>query len=84
MRPSSPLLDSVRDLFEGQDRLATDFGRALYLPPAIPGPTPGGGGGVICQPPPNASLFDVTFVVGQGKVKTRLYGVRAILGVRSR
>ena len=30
------------------------------------------------------NLFDVTFMVGQGKIKTRLFGVRAILGVRSR
>ena len=30
------------------------------------------------------SLFDVCFLVGQGKAKTRLYGVRSILGVRSR
>ena len=29
-------------------------------------------------------LFDVCFLVGQGKAKTRLYGVRSILGVRSR
>jgi hypothetical protein len=31
-----------------------------------------------------AQLFDVSFNVGQGKNKTKLYGVRAILGVRSR
>ena len=29
-------------------------------------------------------LFDITFLVGQGKVKAKLFGVRAILGVRSR
>ena len=29
MRPSSPLLDSVRDLFEGQEQLAKDFTRAF-------------------------------------------------------
>ena len=28
--------------------------------------------------------FDITFIVGQGKVKTKLKGVRALMGVRSR
>jgi hypothetical protein len=32
----------------------------------------------------NMSLFDVVFLVGQSKQKTRFIGVRAILGVRSR
>lgn len=32
MRPSSPLLDSVRDLFEGQDQMAKDFAKAFGLP----------------------------------------------------
>ncbi len=72
MRPSSPLLDSVRDLFEGQDQMAKDFAKAFFMPP------PAG------RCPPNMGLFDVTFIVGQGKSKTKLYGVRAILGVRSR
>ena len=70
MRPSSPLLDSVRDLFEGQDQMAKDFSKAFYLPP---------GGGA-----PPLNLFDISFLVGQGKQKTKLWGVRAILGVRSR
>ena len=70
MRPSSPLLDSVRDLFEGQDQLAKDFTKAFTLPKDGSEPLP--------------NLFDVTFSVGQGKAKTKLYGVRAILGVRSR
>ncbi len=70
MRPSSPLLDSVRDLFEGQDQMARDFARAFHMPAGLP--------------PTNLGLFDITFVVGQGKAKTKLYGVRAILGVRSR
>lgn len=30
------------------------------------------------------TLFDVFFLVGQGKQKQKLFGVRAILGVRSR
>ena len=34
--------------------------------------------------PISTNLFDVSFNVGQGKNKTKLYGVRAILGVRSR
>lgn len=29
MRPSSPLLDSVRDLFEGYDQLSKDFMNAF-------------------------------------------------------
>ena len=48
MRPSSPLLDSVRDLFEGQDQMARDFARAFRLPQldaaaasaALTGPVP--------------------------------------------
>ncbi len=30
MRPSSPLLDSVRDLFEGYDQIAKEFNNAFY------------------------------------------------------
>ena len=29
MRPSSPLLDSVRDMFEGYDQLAKDFSKSF-------------------------------------------------------
>ncbi|KAJ8687813.1 hypothetical protein QAD02_023607, partial [Eretmocerus hayati] len=71
MRPSSPLLDSVRDQFEDYDQLAKDFTRVFLNSPdnlAI-----------------NANLFDVSFLVpGQHKQKVRFIGVRAILGVRSR
>ena len=70
MRPSSPLLDSVRDLFEGQDQLARDFTKAFQYPKDG-------------RDPP-VYTFDVIFIVGQGKFKTKLFGVRAILGVRSR
>jgi len=66
MRPSSPLLDSVRDQFEGYDQLAKDFAK------------------VFLNMEPPAMLFDVTFLVGQSKSKMKLFGVRAILGVRSR
>lgn len=70
MRPSSPLLDSVRDQFEDYDQLAKDFTRVfLNLEPS-------------CLQ--NAQLFDVVFLVGQSKQKARFIGVRAILGVRSR
>lgn len=70
MRPSSPLLDSVRDQFEDYDQLAKDFTRVfLNMEPS-------------CLQ--NAQLFDVVFMVGQSKQKTRFIGVRAILGVRSR
>ncbi|KAK7083981.1 hypothetical protein SK128_024955 [Halocaridina rubra] len=68
MRPSSPLLDSVRDLFEGHDQLAKDFTRAFHN----------------SENQFNNMLYDVTFMVGAGKEKSKLYGVRAILGVRSR
>lgn len=70
MRPSSPLLDSVRDQFEDYDQLAKDFTRVfLNLEPS-------------CLQ--NAHLFDIVFLVGQTKQKARFIGVRAILGVRSR
>ena len=68
MRPSSPLLDSVRDLFEGHDQLAKDFTKAFH----------------IGETHPKNALYDVTFLAGTGKEKTKLFGVRAILGVRSR
>lgn len=70
MRPSSPLLDSMRDQFEGYDQLAKDFGRVFMNeePSCLQ----------------NAQLFDVVFMVGQSKQKTRFIGVRAILAVRSR
>ncbi|XP_065311271.1 uncharacterized protein rsh isoform X1 [Dermacentor albipictus] len=63
MRPSSPLLDSVRDPFEGYDQLARDFAKMFQG---------------------TRQLCDVVFNVGQGKDKTKVYAVRAILGVRSR
>lgn len=71
MRPSSPLLDSVRDQFEEYDTLAKDFTR-VFLNSAE-------------NLAINANLFDVSFLVpGQQKQKVRFIGVRAILGVRSR
>ena len=75
MRPSSPLLDSVRDLFEGYDQLSKDFSTAFAA---------------------NAKMMcDVAFNVvgGQSSNKTsggtnengrRVYGVRALLAIRSR
>lgn len=70
MRPSSPLLDSVRDQFEDYDQLAKDFTR-VFLNNEL-------------NAAQNAQLFDVVFLVGQSKQKTKFIGVRAILGVRSR
>lgn len=71
MRPSSPLLDSVRDQFEDYDQLAKDFTRVFLNSSA--------------NVTLNASLFDVSFLVpGQQKQKVRFIGVRAILAVRSR
>jgi hypothetical protein len=68
MRPSSPLLDSVRDLFEGHDQLAKDFTKAFHSR----------------ENSYKNMLYDITFWVGVGREKTKLMGVRAILGVRSR
>ncbi|KAG7188330.1 hypothetical protein KM043_007988 [Ampulex compressa] len=71
MRPSSPLLDSVRDQFEDYDQLAKDFTRVFLNNQE--------------NVTLNASLFDVSFLVpGQQKQKVRFIGVRAILAVRSR
>jgi len=71
MRPSSPLLDSVRDQFEDYDQLAKDFTKVFLNDPE--------------SVQLNASLFDVSFLVpGQQKQKVRFIGVRAILAVRSR
>ncbi|XP_076180512.1 rap GTPase activating protein radish isoform X2 [Ptiloglossa arizonensis] len=71
MRPSSPLLDSVRDQFEDYDQLAKDFTRVFLNNQE--------------NASVNANLFDVSFLVpGQQKQKVRFIGVRAILAVRSR
>lgn len=67
MRPSSPLLDSVRDQFEDYDQIAKDFTK-MFLNSESNTLT-------------NAMLFDVSFMVGQSKQKIKLVGVRAILGV---
>lgn len=67
MRPSSPLLDSVRDQFEDYDQIAKDFTR-MFLNSEE---------NTIA----NAQLFDVVFLVGQSKQKVKLVGVRAILAV---
>lgn len=70
MRPSSPLLDSVRDRFEDYDTLAKDFTKFFINSES--------------NVSINGHLFDVVFLVGQSKQKTKFIGVRAILGVRSR
>ncbi|XP_065212300.1 uncharacterized protein rsh isoform X2 [Planococcus citri] len=70
MRPSSPLLDSVRDRFEAYEQLASDFMKNFLNTEE--------------NMATNAMLFDVVFLVGQSKQKTKFLGVRAILGVRSR
>lgn len=71
MRPSSPLLDSVRDLFEGYDQLAKDFSSAFN-----------NNAKMICD-----VAFNVMGNPGNGCHETqirRIYGVRAILAIRSR
>lgn len=55
MRPSSPLLDSVRDQFEDYDQLAKDFTRMFLNSEA--------------NTLVNSQLFDVVFMVGQSKQK---------------
>lgn len=55
MRPSSPLLDSVRDQFEDYDQLAKDFTRMFLNSEA--------------NTLANSQLFDVVFMVGQSKQK---------------
>ncbi|XP_076752653.1 rap GTPase activating protein radish isoform X1 [Xylocopa sonorina] len=71
MRPSSPLLDSVRDQFEDYDQLAKDFTKVFLNNQE--------------NTTLNASLFDVCFLVhGPHKQKVKFFGVRAILAVRSR
>ncbi|CAG9823059.1 unnamed protein product [Phaedon cochleariae] len=70
MRPSSPLLDSVRDQFENHEHMARDFTKTFLNSEE--------------NTVTNAHLFDVVFMVGQSKQKVKLVGVRAILGVRSR
>lgn len=57
MRPSSPLLDSVRDQFEDYDQLAKDFTRMFLNSEA--------------NTLANSQLFDVVFMVGQSKQKVR-------------
>lgn len=93
MRPSSPLLDSVRDQFEGnKSQLREDF-MAISSPRPFPSPPDYDQLAkdftrVFLNLEPsclqNAHLFDVVFLVGQSKQKARFIGVRAILGVRSR
>ncbi|XP_050477240.1 uncharacterized protein LOC126867115 isoform X4 [Bombus huntii] len=71
MRPSSPLLDSVRDQFEDHDQLAKDFTKVFLNNEE--------------NTTLNTNLFDVCFLVhGPQKQKVRFFGVRAILAVRSR
>lgn len=72
MRPSSPLLDSVRDIFEGYEQLGGDFAKAFQ-----------GNAKFICDVafnvmghPTNGSKTDTSI--------RRIYGVRAILAIRSR
>lgn len=55
MRPSSPLLDSVRDQFEDYDQLAKDFTRMFLNSES--------------NTLVNSQLFDVVFMVGQSKQK---------------
>lgn len=82
MRPSSPLLDSVRDLFEGYDQIAKDFNNAFY-----------GNAKLLCdvvfnvigspngQPINNAALNGPNC---EHSGVRRIYAVRAILAIRSR
>lgn len=92
MRPSSPLLDSVRDQFEGNKSQLKGFQTLWLFFILLPFPDydqlAKDFTRVFLNLEPsclqNAHLFDVVFLVGQSKQKARFIGVRAILGVRSR
>jgi RAP1 GTPase activating protein 1 len=98
MRPSSPLLDSVRDQFEGEpandtfffflNTKSSTFLLFFTLSLADYDQLAKDFTRVFLNIDPscitNAHLFDVVFLVGQSKQKARYVGVRAILGVRSR
>lgn len=92
MRPSSPLLDSVRDQFEGKYFFFALIQVLLYfffcLHSTDYDQLAKDFTRVFLNTEPsclqNAHLFDVVFLVGQSKQKARFIGVRAILGVRSR
>ena len=71
MRPSSPLLDSVRDLFEGYDQIAKDFNNAFY-----------GNAKLLCDVVFNVMGTPVNG--GHENQVRRIYAVRAILAIRSR
>lgn len=71
MRPSSPLLDSVRDLFEGYDQIAKDFNNAFY-----------GNAKLLCDVVFNVMGSPING--GNENQVRRIYAVRAILAIRSR
>lgn len=82
MRPSSPLLDSVRDLFEGYDQIAKDFNNAFY-----------GNAKLLCDVvfnvigSPNGQPINNAVTNGPNAEHSgvrRIYAVRAILAIRSR
>lgn len=81
MRPSSPLLDSVRDLFEGYDQLSKDFGVSFY-----------GNARMMCDVTFNVigHQRNASSNSGSGSNPSvdaparQVYGVRAILAIRSR
>lgn len=100
MRPSSPLLDSVRDQFEGEllmikERKREKVSQFVWILNTKSHTSftdydqlAKDFTRVFLNIDPscitNAHLFDVVFLVGQSKQKARYVGVRAILGVRSR
>ena len=91
MRPSSPLLDSVRDQFEGQDQMARDFSKAFVRTHAemntLFDVTFVVGDKVDKGNLENLNVenrFKSVEHFQACKSKKKLYGVRAILGVRSR
>lgn len=71
MRPSSPLLDSVRDLFEGYDQISKDFNTAFY-----------GNAKLLCDVVFNVMGSPING--GNENQVRRIYAVRAILAIRSR
>lgn len=93
MRPSSPLLDSVRDLFEGYDQIAKDFanafhGNAKLLCDVVFNVIGSANGQPINNNNNGAGMISMghTDPVHNSSVSgvRRIYAVRAILAIRSR
>lgn len=91
MRPSSPLLDSVRDLFEGYDQIAKDFANAFHSNAKLLCDIVFNVIGSCNGQPINNSVSNGETITdnrhnepSQTSGVRRIYAVRAILAIRSR